>query len=392
MRNIALLGSTGSIGRNTLDVIAQNRDTFKLISIAAGESMGLLEKQIHDFSPVIVSVKNKQDAKKLHKKFPGQKIYYGSDGLLEAVSHKAVDTMVSAINGTTALEATLESIKNNHRLCLANKETLVAAGELINRKLKESNAELIPIDSEQSAIFQSIGLNNRAFVKRIILTASGGPFFKGVAPPTQMGNTKGPFESITVKDALAHPTWSMGAKITIDSATLMNKGLEIIEAFFLFQLEKEQIDVIIHPQSIIHSMVEFIDTSIIAQLSAADMRLPILYSLSFPRRIPFKTKPLNFSELQKLEFFEVDTRTFTSIRMARDVLKEGKNSGAVLNAANEVAVDYFLREKISFKDIFTVVEEIFYKEKFYPIDSIEDINETIKNTKDKTIDFLKRKN
>jgi 1-deoxy-D-xylulose-5-phosphate reductoisomerase len=172
----------------------------------------------------------------------------------------------------------------------------------------------------------------------------------------------------------------------------MNKALEIIEAFFLFQLEKDQIDVIIHPQSIIHSMVEFIDSSIIAQLSVPDMRIPILYSLSFPRRIPFKTKPLNFSELQKLEFFEVDTRTFTSIRMARDVLKEGKNSGAVLNAANEVAVDYFLREKISFKDIFSVVEEIFYKEKFHPIESIEDINETIKNTKDKTIDFLKRKN
>ena len=386
MRNIALLGSTGSIGRNTLDVIAQNRDTFKLISIAAGESVGLLEKQISDFSPAIVSVKREQDAKKLQKKFPGQKIYYGNDGLLEAVSHTAVDTMVSAIDGTYALEATLESIKNNHRVCLANKETLVAAGELVNRELQESNADLIPIDSEQSAIFQSIGRNNREFVKRIILTASGGPFFMSSQ------NSRNPFAGITLKEALAHPTWSMGAKITIDSATLMNKALEIIESFFLFQLEKEQIDVIIHPQSIIHSMVEFIDSSIIAQLSVPDMRIPILYSLSFPRRIPFKTKSLNFSELQKLEFFEVDTRTFTSIRMARDVLKEGKNSGAVLNAANEVAVDYFLRERISFKDIFSVVEEIFYKEKFYSTDSIEDISETIKNTKNKTINFIKRKN
>jgi 1-deoxy-D-xylulose-5-phosphate reductoisomerase len=386
MRNIALLGSTGSIGRNTLDVITQNRDRFKLISIAAGESMDLLEKQIQNFSPEIVSVKNKQDAKKLQTKFPEQKIYYGSDGLLEAVSHKAVDTMVSAINGTTPLEATLESIKNNHRLCLANKETLVAAGELINRKLKASDAELIPIDSEQSAIFQGIGCNSREHVKRIILTASGGPFFMSSQ------NNRNPFDGITLEEALAHPTWSMGAKITIDSATLMNKALEIIEAFFLFQLEREQIDVIIHPQSIIHSMVEFIDSSIIAQLSVPDMRLPILYSLSFPERIPFETKPLRFSELQKLEFFEVDTATFTSIRMAHDVLREGKNSGAVLNAANEVAVDYFLKEKISFKDIFTVVEEIFYKEKFHSIDSIENINETIKDTKEKTIDFIEHIN
>jgi len=393
MRNIALLGSTGSIGRNTLEVIAQNRDKFKLISIAAGESMDLLKEQISDFSPAIISVKNKQDAEKLQKQFPGQKIYYGSDGLMEAVSHKDVDTMVSAIDGTTALEATLESLRNNHRICLANKETMVAAGELINRKLQESNAELIPIDSEQSAIFQSIGGNSKAFIKRVILTASGGPFFrKEVASPSQKGKGKESFAGITVKDALAHPTWSMGTKITIDSATLMNKALEIIEAFFLFQLKKEQIDVIIHPQSIIHSMVEFIDCSIIAQLSEPDMRLPILYSLSFPMRIPFKTKPLNFSELQKLEFFEVDIRTFTSIQMAYDVLKEGKNSGAVLNAANEVAVDYFLKEKISFKDVFSVVEEIFYKEKFYSMDSIEDINETIKNTKDKTIDFIEHRN
>jgi len=393
MRKIALLGSTGSIGRNTLEVIAQNRDKFKLISIAAGESLDLLEEQINDFSPAVISIKNKQDAEKLQRKFPGKKVYYGSDGLMEAVSHKDVDTMISAIDGTTALEATLESIKNNQRICLANKETMVAAGELINRKLQASNAELIPIDSEQSAIFQGIGGNSKAFIKRIILTASGGPFFrKEGASSTQGGNSKDPFAGITVKDALAHPTWSMGTKITIDSATLMNKALEIIEAFFLFQLKKDQIDVIIHPQSIIHSMVEFIDSSIIAQLSEPDMRLPILYSLSFPMRIPFKTKPLNFSELRKLEFFEVDIRTFPSIRMAYDVLKEGKNAGAVLNAANEVAVDYFLKEKISFQDIFTVAEEIFYNENFYSVDSIEGINETIKNTKDKTIDFIEHRN
>jgi 1-deoxy-D-xylulose-5-phosphate reductoisomerase len=368
-----------------MEVIAQNRDRFKLISIAAGENIDLLEKQIRDFSPAIVSVKNKQDALRLREKFPRIEVYYGSRGLLEVVSHKDVDTMISAIDGTTALEATFESIKNNHRICLANKETLVAAGGLINRKLRESRAELIPIDSEQSAIFQAIGSNDPAHINRIILTASGGPFFK------YCQNTADPFAGITIEDALAHPTWSMGNKITIDSATLMNKALEVIEAYFLFRLKKEQIDVIIHPQSIIHSMVEFIDSSIIAQLSLPDMRLPILYSLSYPERIPFESGTLDFSELRSIEFFEVDTRIFTSIRMAYDVLKEGKNSGVVLNAANEVAVDHFLKEKISFKDIFTVVEDMFYKETFYPAGSIEDIDESIRHTKAKTAEYIKRK-
>lgn len=384
MRNIALLGSTGSIGRNTLEVISRNPDRFKLISLAAGENLDLAAEQIRNFSPEVVSVKRKKDAEILQGQFPDLKVFSGPGGLLEAVSHKDVDTMVSAIDGTTALEATFASIKKGHRICLANKETLVAAGELINRELQESDAELIPIDSEQSAIFQAIGHNGKSFIKRIILTASGGPFFKNA------GNGADPFAGVAVKEALAHPTWSMGTKVTIDSATLMNKALEVIEAFHLFQLKKEQIDVVIHPQSIIHSMVEFIDSSIIAQLSLPDMRLPILYSLSFPERLPFNSngKPLNFAQLQKLEFFAVDTGIFTPIRMAYDVLKEGKNAGAVLNAANEVAVEYFLKEKISFKDIFKVVEDIFYREHFYPLNSLEDIEETIENTKNKTIAYL----
>ncbi len=384
MRNIALLGSTGSIGRNTLEVIAQHRDKFRLISLAAGENLNLAAKQIRDFSPEVISVKHKKDAILLQEQFPNRKVYYGPGGLLEAVSHKTVDTMVSAIDGTTALEATFESIKKGHRICLANKETLVAAGELINRELQESDAELIPIDSEQSAIFQAIGHNSKSFIKRVILTASGGPFFKNA------GNSADPFAGVAVKEALAHPTWSMGTKVTIDSATLMNKALEVVEAFHLFRLKKEQIDVVIHPQSIIHSMVEFVDSSIIAQLSLPDMRLPILYSLGFPERVPFDGRPLNFAQLQKLEFFAVNTGIFTPIRMAFDVLKEGKNAGAVLNAANEVAVDYFLKERISFKDIFKVVEDIFYREHFYPLLTLEDINETIEITKNKTITYLKK--
>lgn len=383
MRNIALLGSTGSIGRNTLEVIAQHRDKFRLISLAAGENLDLAAAQIRDFSPRIISVKHRKDALVLQEMFPGHKIYYGSEGLLEAVSHKDVDTMISAINGTTALEATFASIKKGHRICLANKETLVAAGELINRELQKSGAEVVPIDSEQSAIFQSIGHNRKSFIKRVILTASGGPFFKNTR------NGENLFDGISIKEALAHPTWSMGTKITIDSATLMNKALEVIEAFYLFQLSKEQIDVVIHPQSVIHSMVEFIDSSIIAQLSLPDMRLPILYSLSFPERVPFNARSLNFVELQKLEFFAVNTGAFPSIRMAYDVLKEGKNAGAVLNAANEVAVECFLQEKISFKDIFTIVGDIFYREHFYPLYSLKDIDETIESTKNKTIAYIK---
>lgn len=379
MRHIALLGSTGSIGRNALEILKENREKFRLLTLAAGENIALLIKQVKDFSPEIISVKDKNSAEKLRRVFPGKKVFYGDEGLLEVVSHESVDTMIAAISGTTALKATLASIRKNHRVCLANKETLVAAGALINKALENSAATLIPVDSEQSAIFQSIGPNHKDYVRKVILTASGGPFFK---------KSRRDFSGITVKEALAHPTWSMGDKITIDSATLMNKALEIIEAFFLFRLKKEQIEVIIHPQSIIHSMVEFIDSSIIAQLSMPDMRIPILYSLSYPGRAAFAGRKLDFSELGKLEFFNVDTEKFTSIKMAHHVLKEGGNSGAVLNAANEVAVDYFLREKISFEQIFSIVEEIFYNENFYPVSSLADIDETIKETKNKTEKYI----
>jgi len=375
MRKIALLGSTGSIGTSTLEVIDQNREQFELIGIAAGENIQLLESQIKTFSPKIVAVKRKSDAKSLETKFPGIRFLYGREGLSEVVAHPDVDTMVSAIDGTTALEATLLSIDRNHRICLANKETLVAAGELINDALKRSDAELIPIDSEQSAIFQSLGINQKEFIKKIILTASGGPFFK---------KNRDEFDRITVKEALAHPTWTMGTKITIDSATLMNKALEVIEAFYLFDLKPDQIDVVIHPQSIVHSMVEYVDSSIIAQLSVPDMRIPILYSLSYPQRINFDNNPLNFATMGNLEFYPVDIEKFRSIKMAYHVLREGKNAGAVLNAANEAAVEYFLNEKISFSDIYSVVEHIFYNENFYPMHSLNDINETIESTKRKT--------
>jgi 1-deoxy-D-xylulose-5-phosphate reductoisomerase len=382
MRHIVLLGSTGSIGANTLEVIAANPDEFKLTALAGGENISLLTQQVERFKPAMAGVKRAQDAVRLKEQFPDIKVVHGPEGLLELVNHPEVDTMISAIDGTTALEATLASIKRGHRICLANKETLVAAGELINQALETSQAEIIPIDSEQSAIFQCLeGEGARNGIRKVILTASGGPFFN---------RKQEELTGITVKEALNHPTWSMGAKITIDSATLMNKALEVIEAFYLFRLTPGQIDVVIHPQSIVHSMVELVDSSVMAQLSVPDMKLPILYSLSYPRRIPFPGSRLDFTVMQKLEFYPLDRRMFRSIPLAFEVLESGKNAGAVLNAANEVAVDCFLREEIAFNDIFSVVEHILYNENFYAVHSVEDVIQSIETTKRNTEQYIKR--
>lgn len=381
-KKIVLLGSTGSIGQNSLKVIDAHRDHFKLVGIAAGENIELLQKQVSEFDPLEICVKYKKDAERMKQVFPDKHIYSGELGLEEIVSNSEVDTVISAITGTSALSATLISIRNHQRICLANKETLVAAGELINRELFRTDAELIPIDSEQSAIFQSLGANKREYLKRIILTASGGPFFK-----TEMQE----FSGIRVEDALAHPTWSMGRKITLDSATLMNKALEMIEAYYLFNLRNDQIDVIIHPQSIVHSLVEFIDSSLIAQLSVPDMKIPILYSLSYPERLHFKNKPLNLTDMKKLDFFPVDVKKFRPIEMARYVIETKKNAGAVFNAANEVAAESFLNREISFHDIFDVVETILHDEVFFPIRSLEDLETTIRDTKNKTSEYINRR-
>ena len=381
MRHIALLGSTGSIGGNALEVMAANPGHFKLLGISAGENIDVLVRQVKAFAPDIIAVKRAEDVAAVAGMFPQKKVVSGAEGLLEIVHHPGVDTVITAITGTTPLEATLASIRLGHRICLANKETLVAAGELINGELRQSSAEIIPIDSEQSAIFQALGGNHRDLVKKVILTASGGPFFK---------KDKREFGGITVADALNHPTWSMGTKITIDSATLMNKALEVIEAFYLFNVKKDQIDVIIHPQSIVHSLVEFRDASVIAQLSMPDMKIPILYSLTYPERLDIEQNRLDLASLGSLEFYEVDRDKFQSIEMAYYILQQGKNAGAVFNAANEVAVDYFLSGGISFLDIFHVVADILYHENFYTVSSVRDLLETISNTKRKTVELIKR--
>lgn len=381
-RNIAVLGSTGSIGLNTLEVVRRNRDIFNIISLVCGENIELLKDQIREFSPELVSVKNDNDFKEIRNSFPEIEVFKGEEGIMAAVSHGDVDTVVLAIPGTVALNATVSSIKSGHRICLANKETLVAAGDFINGILADSDAEIIPVDSEQSAIFQVLCRNERKNLRKVILTASGGPFFK-LDPKL--------FSEIKKSDALKHPTWNMGEKITIDSATLMNKALEVIEAFYLFSLKSDQIDVIIHPQSIVHSMVEYVDSSVFAQISTPDMKLPIQYSFTYPDRIEGNLETVNFAAVRKLEFYKVDINKFPSVKMAFEVLKNGGNGGLVLNASNEVAVEYFLGENISFTDIFKIVNEMLDRWNTSKSNSIEDILSEIKRVKMETKELIEKK-
>ena len=379
IQNIALLGSTGSIGRSVLEVLRENRDHFRLVGMAAGSNTQLLERQIREFNPRAVSVKSRKHARELQEAFPKVKMFCGEEGLQEIVALPQADCVIAAINGTDGLPATIQAIRLKRRLCLANKETLVVAGDLINREVSTAAAEIIPIDSEQSAIFQCLSASSRRHLRRVILTASGGPFFK---------DPHRDFARIPVAEALAHPTWSMGKKITIDSATLMNKALEIIEARHLFELKPEQIDVVIHPQSVVHSLVEFIDSSVLAQLGVPDMKLPILYSLSHPERLAGSCPGLDLPKLGPLEFFPVDRRRFPSIQMAYDVLHRGQNAGAIFNTANEVAVEYYLAGKIDFKSIFAVVGRMLDQGDYHPLNGLGDVQETISLTRIKTIEHI----
>jgi 1-deoxy-D-xylulose-5-phosphate reductoisomerase len=381
-RTVALLGSTGSIGTSTLEVIRQHREHFQVTALAAGENISRLALQVEEFSPQIVSVKSHNNAAKLRETFPRLTIVAGEEGLSEIVCHPDVDTIVAAINGTAALRATLQAISLKKRLCLANKETLVVGGELIRREQQRCGGEILPIDSEQSAIFQCLAYGRRDSLRRVILTASGGPFWKRKLRD---------FPGITIQEASLHPVWQMGRKITIDSATLMNKALEIIEAAYLFNLRAEQIDVLIHPQSIVHSMVEFRDFSIIAQLSIPDMRIPILYALAYPERLDHAMQAVDFAALRHLDFAAVDLRKFPSITMAYHVLHTGKNSGAILDTANEVAVEYFLRGKISFPEIFSTVAAMIEQEPVQEMNSLEDALATIEQVRQKTKEYLQKK-
>jgi 1-deoxy-D-xylulose-5-phosphate reductoisomerase len=380
MTNVVVLGSTGSIGRSTMAVLREQRERFRLVGLAAGGNTQLLARQIAEFAPQAVGVKTEKTAGELRRNFPQLQVFHGNEGLDELVSLPGVDCVVAAINGTDGLQAAFQAVRLKRRLCLANKETLVVAGELIVREAAASGAEIIPVDSEQSAIFQCLQGSPRQ-LRRVILTASGGPFFKDGARD---------LASVTVTEALAHPTWSMGRKITVDSATLMNKALEIIEASHLFSLKPEQIDVVIHPQSVVHSLVEFIDSSILAQLGVPDMKLPILYSLTHPERIAGSCPSLDLPALRQLDFFPVDARRFPSIPMAYAVLRQGRNAGAVFNTANEVAVDYFLSGRIAFAAIFAVVGRMLERMDVQPLRGLEDVMETIALTRRNTIAHIEK--
>ena len=349
MRTLSILGSTGSIGRSSLDVVAAMPDRFRVVALAAGRSIEKLAEQAAQFRPKLIAIDRAEDVPRLERLLPaglGCRIVSGMEGLDEAACHPDADTVVGGLVGALGLRSAHASVKAGKRLALANKEPLVVAGELILAEAKKSGAELIPVDSEHSAIHQALRSGTPGEARRLVLTASGGPFRERRLET---------FDAITVEDALAHPTWKMGPKITIDSATMMNKGLEVIEAHFLFGLPGERIDAVIHPQSLIHSFVEFVDGSLVAQLAKNDMKFPIVYALSFPERLPNDFGRLDLVALSRLDFFDVDPRRYPALGLARQALASGGAMPAVLNAGNEIAVAAFLEGKISFTDIVSVV-------------------------------------
>lgn len=345
MKRLAILGSTGSIGVSTLDVVARFPDRFEVTALAAGKNLARLGEQILAFQPGLVSVAREDDVPALRRAVPdyGGAVVWGADGLHDVATHAPADLVVAALVGALGLPPTLAAVRAGKDVALANKEALVVSGELMTREAAFRGVRLLPVDSEHNAVFQALHGHRRAEVKRIILTASGGPFLHRPADD---------FAGIRVADALQHPTWKMGEKITIDSATLMNKGLEVIEARWLFDLPAAQVAVMVHPQSIVHSMVEYVDGSVLAQLGIPDMRVPISYVLAYPERLPLEALPsLNLAEAARLEFLEPDFDKFPCLGLAYTALERGGTCPAVLNAANEVTVARFLAGRLAFPDI-----------------------------------------
>ncbi|MFC1755141.1 1-deoxy-D-xylulose-5-phosphate reductoisomerase [Thermoproteota archaeon] len=353
-QNIVILGSTGSIGVNTLDVVRRFRDRFRLVGIAAGRNIGLLARQIDKFNPEYVAVYNEEMANKLASKYRRLKIFSGLEGMCRLASLKSVDTVVISITGSVALLPLLEAIKHGKKIALANKEALVVAGHIVSESLrKNKKSQIIPIDSEQNAIFQCFKGYDRKMVRTLYLTASGGPLIN-----YKMSRLK----NVSPQIALSHPRWKMGKKISIDSATMMNKGLEVIEAKWLFNMPLDKIKVVVHREAIIHSLVEFIDGSILGQLSVTDMRLPIQYSLSFPERWSNNGQMrLNFDKLKSLSFDQPDTKKFPCLKLAYNAASRSNMLPCVLNSANEESVFAFLQKRIAFTDIPIVIEKLLRK-------------------------------
>ncbi len=348
-KKIAILGSTGSIGTQALEVIDKLSDKFEIIAFSAGNNIQLLKEQMKKYSPKYVSVKNETDTIELKKEFTNIKILYGNEGLIELATLDEVDTLLVAVSGKIGLKPTIEAIKKKKNIALANKETLVMAGDIVMKLARENNVRILPVDSEHSAIFQCI--NGGKNVKKLIITASGGPF---------RTSTQNELEHANLDKTLAHPRWNMGKKITVDSATLMNKGLEVIEAHHLFNFDYEDIKVVIHPQSYVHSAVEFIDGSIIAQIGIPSMHIPIQYALTFPDRVEgIETESFDFIKAGKLEFYEPDYEKFPSLSLAFKAGKQGGTYPVCMNAANEEAVFAFLEKKIKYLDIYKITKSIF---------------------------------
>ena len=372
MKHLSILGSTGSIGTQTLDIVRQFPDEFKVVGLTANRNSDLLLKQIKEFKPKAVAIMDKSKADGLLN-FSSCQVYSGIEGLNKIAALNEADTVVNALVGSAGIEPTYNAIKGKKNIALANKEALVAAGSVIMEEVKKNNINLMPIDSEHSAIFQCLNGKNIKEVNKITITCSGGPF---------KNHTRQQLENATAQDALKHPTWSMGNKITIDSATLMNKGFEVIEAHWLYGIGYEKIKVVIHPQSIVHSLVEFVDKSVIAQLGMPDMKIPIQYALTYPKRLESSNPQLDLPKIKALEFKEPDFEMFPCLKYAYEAGTAGGTLPAAMNAANEAAVYAFLNGKIRFLDIQRLIRRMMDSHTLIKNPSLKDILESDKKTRE----------
>lgn len=364
-KKISLLGATGSIGVQTIDIITHNPEQFELVSFSAGRNIGEVEKLVAQFSPKMVSVIEQVDAERLQAAFPKTSFVHGREGLIEVAAHNGADVLVNAVIGSVGLEPTLAAIREGITIAIANKETLVAAGTIVMAEAKKYNTPILPVDSEHSALFQSLNGENPKEITKLILTASGGSF---------RHLQREDLANVTVEEALAHPNWSMGNKLTIDSATMMNKGLEVIEAHHLFDVSYDDIEVLLHKESIIHSMVEFHDTSVMAQLGSPDMRVPIQYALTYPNRIPMQNpKRLRLEEIGQLHFEKINLARYRALALAYNAGRAGGTLPTAMNAANEIAVSLFMQGKIPFLTIDELVERAMDEHEIIQTPTLEEI-------------------
>lgn len=377
MKKVAIFGSTGSIGESTLNVVRENPNLFKVVTLVAGKNVDKLIKQIKKFKPTNVYIIDKENADKIIELYKDIQVFYGEQGMEEISNLVDFDISISALVGIAGLKPTYNMIKNGKTVALANKEVLVAGGELIMKTAKENGAKLLTVDSEHSAIMQCLKGEETNKIDKILLTASGGPFFD-----------KEITEKITVEDALNHPTWSMGKKVTIDSSTMMNKGFEVIEAKWLFNVEPSQIEVVVHKQSLVHSMVQFKDGTIMANIGPKSMQIPIAYALNYPERLPNNIEKLDLFKIANLKFEKPDLNKFKCLKLAYEAIERGHSHQVVLNAANEVLVEYFLNKKIKYTDIPKGIEKMLNTYEDKKLETVEEILEFDAKVKQDTIRML----